>query len=70
MRPDDVLCGRLPYDGQRILVNIAYKGHEAVQLEEYYDDGGESYLESGYDIGTEATAWMPLPEPYNEEQDE
>lgn len=66
-----VLCGNLPDDGQRILVNIKYKGHEAVQMDEYVDDGGICYLDSGYDIGTEATAWMPLPEPYAERrQDE
>lgn len=53
----------LPDDGQRILVNIKYKGHEAVQMDEYYDDDG-CYLDSGYEIGTEATAWMPLPEPW------
>lgn len=62
-----VLCGNLPDDGQRILVNIKYKGHEAVQMDEYVDDGGVCYLNSGYDIGTEATAWMPLPEPYKGE---
>ena len=28
------------------------------------DDG--SYLDSEYEIGSEATAWMPLPEPYEE----
>lgn len=62
-----VLCGNLPGDGQRILVNIKYKGHEAVQMDEYVDDGGICYLDSGYDIGTEATAWMPLPKPYKGE---
>lgn len=61
---DFVLCGKLPQDGQRILVNIKYKGHEAVQMDEYNDDGRECYLHSGYDIATEATAWMPLPEPW------
>lgn len=65
-----VVCGNLPDDGQRILVNIKYKGHEAVQMDEYVDDGGDCYLDSGYDIGTEATAWMPLPEPYKGREDE
>lgn len=60
---DCILEGKLPDNGQRILVNIKYKGHEAVQMDEYYDDEG-CYLESGYDIGTEANAWMPLPEPW------
>ena len=59
-----ILDGRLPEDGQRILVSIKYKGHEAVQMDEYVDDGGISYLDSGYDLVTEATAWMPLPEAY------
>lgn len=62
---DFILDCPLPDDGQRILVNIKYKGHEAVQLDEYYDDDG-SYLDSGYEIGTEANAWMPLPEPWRE----
>lgn len=66
---DFVLCGKLPQDGQRILVNIKYKGHEAVQMDEYNDDGRECYLYSGYDIATEATAWMPLPEPWEGQDD-
>lgn len=64
---DFILDCPLPDDGQRILVNIKYKGHEAVQLDEYYDDDG-SYLDSGYEIGTEANAWMPLPEPWKGEE--
>ena len=63
-----VLCGKLPQDGQRILVNIKCKGHEAVQMDEYNDDGRECYLYSGYDIATEATAWMPLPKPWREQE--
>ena len=43
--------------------------HESVQYDEFYTDDG-SYLDSGYEIGTEATAWMPLPEPYREERTE
>ena len=65
---DFILDCPLPDDGQRILVNIQYKGHEAVQLDEYYDDDG-SYLDSGYEIGTEANAWKPLPEPWKGEQE-
>ena len=63
---DFILDGKLPKDGQRILVNVKYRGHEAVQYDEYYDDGG-CYLDSGYEIGTEVTAWMPLPKPYGGE---
>lgn len=59
---DWILDGELPEDGQRILVNVKFKGHESVQMDEYYDDDG-CYLDSGYEIGTEVTHWMPLPEP-------
>ncbi len=65
---DSILDCKLPDNGQRILVNIKCNGHEAVQMDEYYDDE-ECYLESGYDIGTEANAWMPLPEPWEGEND-
>lgn len=63
---DFILDGKLPEDGQRILVNVKYRGHEAVQYDEYYDDDG-CYLDSGYEIGTEVTAWMPLPKAYGGE---
>lgn len=58
-----ILECKLPEDGQRILVSINLKGHEEVQYDEFYSDDG-SYLDSGYEIGSEAVAWMPLPEPY------
>ena len=62
---DGILDCKLPDDGQRILVSVSVRGHESVQYDEFefYTDGG-SYLDSGYEIGTEATAWMPLPKPY------
>ena len=63
---DGILDCKLPDDGQRILVNVSVRGHESVQYDEFYTDYG-SYLDSGYEIGTEATAWMPLPKPYNAE---
>lgn len=63
---DGILDCKLPDDGQRILVNVSVRGHESVQYDEFYTDDG-SYLDSGYEIGTEATAWMPLPEPYRGE---
>ena len=66
---DGILDCKLPDDGQRILVNVSVRGHESVQYDEFYTDDG-SYLDSGYEIGTEATAWMPLPEPYREERTE
>lgn len=65
---DCILDCKLPDDGQRILVSINLRGHEEVQQDEFYSDDG-SYLDSGYEIGTEAAAWMPLPEPYKEEQE-
>ena len=66
---DGILDCKLPDDGQRILVNVSVRGHESVQYDEFYTDDG-SYLDSGYEIGTEATAWMPLPEPYKAESEE
>lgn len=63
-----IIDGEIPEEGQRILVNVAYKGHEAVQMDEWGWNGEGVYLESEYDIGTEVTAWMPLPEPYKDEE--
>jgi len=60
-----IFDGQLPEDGQRILVSIDVAGHERVQLDEFYEDD-EIYLDSGYEIGEEAVAWMPLPNPYQE----
>ena len=68
---DGILDCKLPDDGQRILVNVSVRGHESVQYDEFYTDTDDgNYLYSGYEIGTEATAWMPLPEPYREERTE
>lgn len=66
---DCILDCKLPDDGQVILVSINLRGHERVQYDEFYTDDG-SYLDSGYAIGAEATAWMPLPEPYKERREE
>lgn len=63
---DCILDCKLPDDGQKILVSINVRGHESVQCDEFFTDDG-SYLDSGYEIGTEAVAWMPLPEPYKGE---
>ena len=62
-----IFDGKLPEDGQRILVSIDSAGHERVQLDEFYEDFG-IYLDSGYEMGREAVAWMPLPKPYQEEK--
>lgn len=59
-----VLDGQLPDEGQRILVSCIFRGNEAVQLDEFYTDADGCYLDSGYEIGTEVSAWMTLPEPY------
>jgi hypothetical protein len=66
---DGILDCKLPDDGQRILVSVSVRGHESVQYDEFYTDDG-SYLDSGYEIGTEATAWRPLPEPYKAESED
>ena len=66
---DCILDCKLPDDGQRILVNVSVRGHESVQYDEFYTDDG-SYLDSGYEIGTEATAWMSLPKPYKAESED
>lgn len=63
---EDVPDCELPEGGQRILITVKYPRHRAVYEDEYEDDGG-SYLDSGYEIGEEAIAWMPMPEPYRGE---
>jgi len=65
---DSILDCKLPDDGQAILVSINVRGHERVQYDEFFTDDG-SYLDSGYEIGTEATAWMPLPDPWKGEEE-
>jgi len=64
---DSILDCKLPDDGQMILVSINLHGHERVQCDEFFVDGG-CYLDSGYELGAEAIAWMPLPEPYRKEE--
>ena len=66
---DCILDCKLPDNGQRILVAIRIRGHEEVQQDGFYSDD-DSYLDSGYEIGTEAVAWMPLPEPYKAESED
>lgn len=60
---DSILDCKLPDDGQQILVSVSVRGHEHVQYDEFYTDDG-CYLDSGYEIGTEAVAWCELPKPY------
>ena len=64
---DYIMDCKCPEDGQNILVSINIQGHESVQYDTFYGGGGEEcFLESGYELVQEATAWMPLPEPYKE----
>lgn len=53
----------LPKDRQHILVTVGCKGHEPVQ-DDYWIQDAYGYLDSGYCICDEVTAWMPMPEPY------
>lgn len=64
---DVILEGELPEEGQRIMVTVKYDDYRTVYEDVYYD--GESYLDSGYEIGKEAIAWMPLPAPYRGGED-
>ena len=57
----------LPQNGQHILVSISIDGHEPVQDDYIYKDGFSCWLDSGYEIGVDAVAWMSLPEPYKED---
>ena len=61
---DYYLDGKLPEDGQKILITVRVPGHKEVQVDEFYSDADGSYLDGLYEIGTEAVAWMPMPEPY------
>ena len=58
-----MLCGNLPNDDEEILVSC--NGH--VMTDTFMYDCGECYLDSGCEIIEEATAWMPLPQPYKKE---
>ena len=65
---DYIMDCKCPEDGQNILVSINIQGHEHVQYDTFYGGGGEEcFLESGYELVEEATAWIPLPEPYRED---
>lgn len=57
---------KLPEDGQRILITVNFFGREKVQADEFYIAADGAYLYGMYEIGTEAVAWMPFPEPYKE----
>ena len=58
----------MPDDGQEILVTVKHKNWIGVEKDVCYVDS-EYSLESGYDWD-DIIAWMPLPEPYKEEEEE
>lgn len=62
---DGFLNGQIPNVGEKILVTDGKRVWEDTWIE--YDDGYA--LDSNYDLA-EVTAWMPLPEPYKEKENE
>lgn len=58
-----ILDGDVPEDGQEILVS---RGNW-VTTDTFLDEG-ECYLDGGWEI-EEGMAWMPLPEPYQPEEE-
>lgn len=59
----------LPKDGQRILISLnPKKEFENVQADMFYEDCGECYLDSGYEIVDDVLAWQPLPKPYKSKE--
>ncbi len=60
----------MPEDEQEILITIkGRKGNTWVEKDTCYIDDG-FYLDSGYDWAEDVIAWMPLPQPYKEVQNE
>ncbi len=53
----------LPDDEEAILVCT---GNGFVTEDRFLRDGEECYLDSGWEIGTDVIAWMPMPKPYEE----
>lgn len=62
---DGFLNGQIPNVGEKILVTDGRRVWEDTWIE--YDDGYA--LDSNYDLD-EVTAWMPLPKPYKEKENE
>lgn len=65
---DDVLDCKLPDDGKKILVYVKRRGTEFIEVDQFCDDSDGTYLSSGYALVEEATHWMPLPEPPEEDE--
>lgn len=62
----DMLQGEIPDDEQEILVTDG----ECVWSDTFMRDGMECYLDSGNDLIITVKAWMKLPEPYKEVENE
>ena len=66
---------RLPEVGSEVLVCFDFKGNRSVYISHFYGDGefhglDDEYLTSEGRKYRKAVAWMPLPEPYNEESED
>ena len=65
---------RLPEVGKDVMVCYDFKGHRSVLIGVLYDDEkfhgyDDEYLTPEGRKYRKAVAWMPLPEPYREEQE-
>lgn len=60
-----VITSPLPDFGQEILVTNGKR----VWCDTFYDDDG-CYTDGGYNFGTDIIAWMPLPAPYKDGEQE
>lgn len=65
----ETLINLLPEEDQDILI-CTKSGNVIFDTMGYDAYDGEYYLESGYGIGDEAIAWMPLPEPYRKDDED
>lgn len=62
----NILQGKIPNEEQVILVTNGFD----VWMDISMRDGEECYLDSGEELVSHVKAWMPLPEPYKEVEDE
>lgn len=51
---------RLPDDGEEYLVTVQCDGHSIVDIDQCFSYGWDDY-------GADVIAWMPLPKPYQED---
>ena len=63
----------LPDHNTEVLITLHYKDHKGedryyVDVDTFCCDDG-CYFDDGHEIGTEAIAWMSLPEPYKPEKE-